>query len=56
MISQILLSISLLMGPHGNSDDVNNNWHQFRGPTGNGVALNANPPIEWNSDNAKWKT
>ncbi|MBM4077007.1 MAG: PQQ-like beta-propeller repeat protein, partial [Planctomycetes bacterium] len=32
------------------------NWGHWRGPTGNGVALNANPPIEWNeSKNVKWK-
>lgn len=56
MIFQILFSLSLLMNPHGNTDGINNNWHQFRGPTGNGVAPHANPPIEWDSDSAKWKT
>ena len=32
------------------------NWHQFRGPDGNGVAANANPPTEFSEDkNLKWK-
>ena len=56
MLSQILLAITVLMGPHGNSDEIHKNWHQFRGPSGNGVAFNANPPIQWNADEAKWKT
>lgn len=31
-------------------------WSQFRGPDGNGVALNARPPITWGEDhNVKWK-
>ena len=32
------------------------NWAHWRGPTGNGVALNANPPTEWSTTkNVKWK-
>lgn len=33
------------------------NWHQFRGPDGNGVSETAKPPIQWtdSSDNLKWK-
>ncbi len=31
-------------------------WGQFRGPLGNGVAVDSNPPIQWNADkNVKWK-
>jgi outer membrane protein assembly factor BamB len=31
-------------------------WHQWRGPTANGVALHGNPPVEWSEDNnIKWK-
>ncbi len=42
----------------GWGEDVDKNWHRFRGPDGNGVAENAKPPIEWSgdSDNLKWKT
>lgn len=39
-----------------NADDAANNWHQFRGPTGNGDAIQGNPPVAWSSDSAKWKT
>ncbi len=32
------------------------NWANWRGPTGNGVALNASPPTEWSdTKNIKWK-
>ncbi|HAV63278.1 MAG TPA: hypothetical protein DCY13_13050, partial [Verrucomicrobiales bacterium] len=32
------------------------NWPQWRGPTGNGVAPGANPPLEWSeTKNIKWK-
>ena len=32
------------------------NWAHWRGPTGNGVAANAHPPVEWSSTkNVKWK-
>ncbi len=32
------------------------NWGHWRGPTGNGTALNASPPTEWSSTkNVKWK-
>ncbi len=33
------------------------NWPQWRGPTGNGVALHGNPATEWSEEkNIKWKT
>jgi outer membrane protein assembly factor BamB len=32
------------------------NWPQWRGPLGNGVAPDANPPIKWSeTENVKWK-
>ncbi|MGB7345995.1 MAG: PQQ-binding-like beta-propeller repeat protein [Pirellulaceae bacterium] len=32
------------------------NWAHWRGPTGNGVANNANPPTTWSdTENVKWK-
>ncbi len=32
------------------------NWGHWRGPTGNGAALNATPPTEWSeTKNVKWK-
>ena len=31
-------------------------WAHWRGPTGNGVAINATPPTDWNATkNVKWK-
>jgi outer membrane protein assembly factor BamB len=35
---------------------VENNWHQWRGPSANGVAPAGDPPIEWNEGkNIRWK-
>jgi len=32
------------------------NWAHWRGPTGNGVAVNAHPPVQWSpTENVKWK-
>lgn len=32
------------------------NWAHWRGPTGNGVANNASPPVEWSdTKNVRWK-
>lgn len=32
------------------------NWPQWRGPLGNGVAPNADPPVEWSeTNNVRWK-
>lgn len=32
------------------------NWHQWRGPTANGVVQKGNPPLEWSDDkNIRWK-
>jgi hypothetical protein len=32
------------------------NWHQWRGPEGNGFAPRANPPVSWGPEmNVKWK-
>jgi outer membrane protein assembly factor BamB len=33
------------------------NWHQWRGPEGNGVAPRGNPPLSWSErSNVRWKT
>jgi len=38
------------------SDTHAANWAHWRGPTGNGTAPDANPPVEWsNTKNVKWK-
>lgn len=42
----------MLMNPFAMAD----NWGHWRGPTGNGIALNAQPPTSWSSTkNIKWK-
>lgn len=44
--------IATLVGSQVTAD----NWAHWRGPTGNGVATNAHPPIEWSdTKNVKWK-
>ncbi|WP_303922593.1 PQQ-binding-like beta-propeller repeat protein [Draconibacterium sediminis] len=36
---------------------ADNNWMQWRGPLGNGVAVKANPPVDFSeTKNLKWKT
>lgn len=36
--------------------DKMKNWPQWRGPTANGVAIDANPPLKWDEKtNIKWK-
>lgn len=49
----LLLTLSLLVG---HSDCQAGNWAHWRGPSGNSVAENASPPLEWSdSENVKWK-
>lgn len=31
------------------------NWPRFRGPNGSGLALDANIPAEWTTENTRWK-
>jgi outer membrane protein assembly factor BamB len=48
----LLLYSFLLLGSQAEAD----NWGHWRGPTGNGVATGATPPIEWSdTQNVKWK-
>ena len=38
------------------SPAIADNWTHWRGPTGNGAALNATPPTEWSTTkNVKWR-
>jgi outer membrane protein assembly factor BamB len=57
VISGLLLAG--LVGPvaHGsNSEAYERNWPQWRGPAGNGLVLEGNPPLEWSeTQNVKWK-
>ena len=41
------------------SQDILRNWTSFRGPSGNGHAARANPPLNWSAEdgrNVLWKT
>ena len=49
-LSSVLL-VAMLQCP-----SMADNWAHWRGPTGNGVATNARPPLQWSSTkNVKWK-
>ncbi len=40
------------------TDEMKSSWPQFRGPGGNGVAENANPPVDWDGPSGRgisWK-
>lgn len=56
----ILIALALFMSQaikaQENTDKYNLNWPQWRGPQANGVAPDANPPVEWSeTKNVKWK-
>lgn len=52
----VLAAFSLSNPANANTDSPEHNWPQWRGPTGNGVALHGNPPTEWGeAKNVKWK-
>ena len=55
MNRRILLGLALaLLGVSSNL--WANDWAHWRGPTGNGVAPEATPPIKWSdTENVKWK-
>lgn len=38
------------------AENYDRNWPTWRGPTGDGLAIHGNPPIEWGEEkNVKWK-
>ena len=40
----------------GFAQDIQSNWHQWRGPEATGVSTTATPPLEWSEDkNIQWK-
>jgi outer membrane protein assembly factor BamB len=50
------LVVTGLLGPAILADEIDNNWHRWRGPNGDGTSTTANPPVEWGPDkNVKWK-
>jgi len=55
MLTRLIFSLSVfLLATHTAHAD---NWPHWRGDTGNGVSLTANPPVSWSpTENVKWKT
>ncbi|MEW6304773.1 MAG: PQQ-binding-like beta-propeller repeat protein [Verrucomicrobiota bacterium] len=52
IVAGVVLGASLA----AHAADAQKNWPAWRGPTGNGVAPAADPPVEWSeSNNIKWK-
>jgi outer membrane protein assembly factor BamB len=46
---------SLLIAVNAEAN-ISQSWHQWRGPSANGVAPHADPPLEWSeTKNVKWK-
>lgn len=56
LIAGAALAGSLMSTFAAGTNSPEHNWPQWRGPTGNGVALHGNPPTEWSEEkNIKWK-
>ena len=56
-LSALLFLLAGTLFAQGNPEDYERNWHQWRGPSANGIAPDGNPPIEWNEEmNIKWIT
>ncbi len=54
--SSAAMLILLAVSTAGAQTPDDRNWPQWRGPTGNGVAPHAKPPVEWAADrNIRWK-
>src|SRR5262245_10629714 len=52
------VSVGLLAAtaPAADPEQYDRNWPQWRGPAGNGLVLNGNPPLRWAEGmNVKWK-
>ena len=52
----LLLMLSANLFTQGNPEDYEENWHQWRGPSANGIAHDGDPPVNWSEEkNIKWK-
>jgi outer membrane protein assembly factor BamB len=52
----LLLGLALPTVLGANPSAYERNWPQWRGPAGNGLVLEGNPPLEWSENqNVKWK-
>ncbi len=56
VLSGLVLNLSFTGFGDNTAAGLADHWHQWRGPSGNGVAPNANPPVMWGpSENIQWK-
>jgi len=54
-VLSVAVSLVFLSGT-GTAQAADQNWPQWRGPLGNGIAPDANPPVAWSeTSNVKWK-
>ncbi len=52
-----LMFVTTVLVVAGPPSEYEENWPQWRGPSGNGVAANSDPPVEWSeTEHVKWKT
>ncbi|MCH7814141.1 MAG: PQQ-binding-like beta-propeller repeat protein, partial [Planctomycetes bacterium] len=58
IIMAVMLGLLASPAPADDSQfDAIDQWPQFRGPLGTGVAPNGDPPVTWSEDrNVRWKT
>ena len=56
ILAALSIAVSAMVACDGSQAESEDNWPQWRGPLGVGVAPGANPPIEWSeSKNVRWK-
>ncbi len=56
-VCSVVFSIALLASPLNSNASAAESWPQFRGPAGDGIAIEQSPPIEFSeSKNLTWKT
>ena len=54
---KIILLFVVLIAPVITAADISQDWPEFRGATGQGIAENADPPLNWSqTENIAWKT
>lgn len=56
-VPTLITMLTILLTPVlANAESAADHWPNWRGPTGNGIALKGNPPTTWSeTENIKWK-
>jgi outer membrane protein assembly factor BamB len=56
LFSTVASAAFLMAAPLQAVENAEANWHQWRGPNGNGLASQGDPPVEWSPEkNITWK-